>query len=76
MISSEGSFGDISGGDQMPLSQMGLAGVVMLAWGLPLTWLTLRLLRVTDDTQGLIAGSFLAFGYGLLAVPLLHWIAF
>jgi hypothetical protein len=53
-----------------------LAGVVMLAWGLPLTWLTLRLLRVTDDTQGLIAGSFLAFGYGLLAVPLLHWIAF
>jgi len=64
------------GENRMPLVRVGLAGVVMLAWGLPLTWVTLRILRVTDETQGLIAGSFLAFGYGLLAVPLLHWIAF
>lgn len=60
----------------MPLAHVGLAGVVMLAWGLPLTALTLRVLRVTDEGQHLIAGSFLAFGYGLLAIPLLHWLAF
>jgi len=48
----------------------------MLAWGLPLTALTLRVLRVTDEVQHLIAGSFLAFGYGLLAIPLLHWLVF
>jgi hypothetical protein len=60
----------------MPLVRVGVAGLIMLAWGLPLTALTLRLLRVTDHTQGLIAGSLLAFGYGLLAVPLLHWLVF
>ena len=48
----------------------------MLAWGLPLTALTLRVLRVTDEGQHLIAGSFLALGYGLLGIPLLHWLAF
>lgn len=60
----------------MPLVHVGLAAAIMLAWGLPLTALTLRVLRVTDEVQHLIAGSFLAFGYGLLAVPLLHWLAF
>lgn len=60
----------------MPLIRIAMAAVIMLSWGLPLTALTLRALRVTDDVQHLIAGSFLAFGYGLLAVPLLHWIVF
>jgi hypothetical protein len=60
----------------MSLVHVGMAGAVMLAWGLPLTALTLRVLRVTDEIQHLIAGSFLAFGYGLLAIPLLHWLAF
>lgn len=60
----------------MPLLHVGVAALIMLAWGLPLTALTLRMLRVTDEVQHLIAGSFLAFGYGLLAVPLLHWLAF
>jgi len=64
------------GRNRMPVVHVGLAAAVMLAWGLPLTALTLRVLRVTDDAQHLIAGSFLAFGYGLLAVPLLHWLAF
>lgn len=59
----------------MSFVHVGLAGTVMLAWGLPLTALTLRVLRVTDDVQHLVAGSFLAFGYGLLAIPLLHWLA-
>lgn len=60
----------------MPLGQVVLAAFIMLSWGLPLTVLTLRVLRVTDDVQHLIAGSFLAFGYGLTAVPLLHWLVF
>jgi hypothetical protein len=60
----------------MPFLRVGLAALIMLAWGLPLTAITLRVLRVTDEVQHLIAGSFLAFGYGLLAVPLLHWLAF
>jgi hypothetical protein len=60
----------------LPLAHIALAGVIMLAWGLPLTALTLRVLRVNDEVQHLIAGSFLAFGYGLLAIPLLHWLAF
>ncbi|HLW46399.1 MAG TPA: hypothetical protein VKW09_01350 [bacterium] len=60
----------------MPLIRLGVAALIMLAWGLPLTVITLRVLHVTDEVQHLIAGSFLAFGYGLLAVPLLHWLAF
>lgn len=60
----------------MSPTQVALAAAVMLAWGLPLTALTLRVLRVTDEVQHLIAGSFLAFGYGLLAIPLLHWLVF
>jgi hypothetical protein len=60
----------------MPFVRVAFAGIVMLAWGLPLTAMTLRVLRVNDEVQHLIAGSFLAFGYGLLAVPLLHWLAF
>jgi hypothetical protein len=60
----------------MPFVHVGLAALIMLVWGLPLTAITLRILRVTDEVQHLIAGSFLAFGYGLLAVPLLHWLAF
>jgi hypothetical protein len=60
----------------MPLAHVALAAAIMLGWGLPLTALTLRALRVTDEVQHLIAGSFLAFGYGLLAVPLLHWLKF
>jgi len=60
----------------MSPAHVGLAAVIMLGWGLPLTALTLRVLRVTDELQHLIAGSFLAFGYGLLAIPLLHWLVF
>jgi hypothetical protein len=60
----------------MSVAHITLAGVIMLAWGLTLTTVTLRVLRVTDEVQHLIAGSFLAFGYGLLAIPLLHWLVF
>jgi hypothetical protein len=60
----------------MPVVHAGVAALIMLAWGLPLTATTLRVLRVTDEVQHLIAGSFLAVGYGLLAVPLVHWLAF
>jgi hypothetical protein len=60
----------------MPVAHAGLAALIMLAWGLPLTTITLRVLRVTDEVQHLIAGSFLAVGYGLLAVPVLHWLSF
>jgi hypothetical protein len=56
-----------------PLGRLELSVLIMLCWGLPLTWLTLRLFRVSDD-EHLIAGSFLAFAYGLLATPLLRWL--
>ncbi len=47
--------------------------MLMLAWGLPLVTLTLHLLHVSDEER-LVAGSFLAFAYGLLGTPLLHWL--
>jgi hypothetical protein len=56
--------------------QVGTAAAIMLAWGLPLTALTLRVLCVTNEIHRLVAGSLLAAGYGLLAVPLLHWLVF
>ena len=58
----------------MPHSNVPLLAVVMLAWGLPMTTLTLRVLKVAES-QRLVAGSFLAVAYGLLATPILHWVA-
>lgn len=57
----------------MPLAHLGMGTAVMLGWGLPLTALTLRVLRVSDE-EHLIAGSFLAAAYGLLATPILRWL--
>jgi hypothetical protein len=60
-------------GTAMPLAHLGMGAVVMLGWGLPLTALTLRVLRVSEE-EHLVAGSFLAVAYGLLATPILHWL--
>jgi hypothetical protein len=57
-----------------PLWRVGISAAIMLGWGLPLTVLTLRILRVSEE-QHLVAGSFLAAAYGLLAAPILRWLA-
>lgn len=57
----------------MSLARLALGAAIMLAWGLPLIALTLRALRVSEEER-LIAGSFLAIAYGLLATPLLRWL--
>ncbi len=57
----------------LSIATMGLPTVLMLAWGLPLVTLTLHVLHVSEEER-LVAGSFLAFAYGLLGTPLLHWL--
>jgi hypothetical protein len=58
----------------MGVVRMGMNIVIMLAWGLSLTLLTLKICRIAEE-QHLVAGAFLSAAYGLLATPLLHWLA-
>lgn len=57
----------------MNVVRMGLGTVIVLAWGLSLTLLTLKVCRVAEE-QHLVAGAFLSTAYGLLATPFLHWL--
>lgn len=54
-----------------PLVSIGLRTALMLGLGLPTIALTLHLLRVPEKER-LVAGSFFAMAYGLLATLLLH----
>ncbi len=56
----------------MSVVRLGLATAIMLAWGLSLTSLTLKVCRVAEE-QHLVVGAFLSTAYGLLATPFLHW---
>lgn len=57
----------------LPLVRVGIGTAIILGWGLPLTAVTLRACRVSEE-EHLVAGAFLAVAYGLLATPVLRWL--